>query len=175
MKILALDLSGRTGWATWAPDFECPQYGCAKLPKGSLGHTLFEFRTWLVGRIVGDAVEHLVVESIFSAPGMESALPRLYGLQGVTAEVAHARGISLNTVTVGEWRAHFIGTRTAPKALTKEKRRAWLKNQVREECAKRGWPTKNDDESDAIGLLIFERARLFPKYATDGELFGFQQ
>jgi Holliday junction resolvasome RuvABC endonuclease subunit len=174
MKILALDLSGQTGWALWSPGFEAPLFGVAKLPKGSPGATFFAFRNWLVGKIVGDQVDHLVIESIFVGQGMVSALPRLYGLMGVAQEVAHGRGVSTNVVTVMEWRGAFIGTTKAPKGLEKDKRRLWLKNQTREECANRGWPTKTDDEADALGLLVYERARLFPKYGQDGPLFGFQ-
>lgn len=175
MKLLALDLSGRTGFAIWGEGFEIPIYGVVKLPKGSLGATTFAFRTWLVGKVAGEGIEHIAVESIFSGKGMESALPRLYGLNGVVHEVAHGRGLTINTVTVGEWRSHFIRTTRAPSNLPAPKRRAWLKNVTREECASRGWPTKTDDEADALGLLIYERARIFPKYGQDGELFGFQQ
>lgn len=173
MHILALDLAGQTGWARWRPGMDAPSYGIARLPKGSPGQTFAAFRDFLTGKIVGENIEHIVIESIYVAEGMVTALPRLYGLLGVAQEVAYRRGLSVNTVLVGEWRNHFIRQRTAPKTVAPKNRRDWLKNQTKLECERRGWTVRTTDEADALGLIAYERARLFPAFGCEGELFGY--
>lgn len=172
--ILSLDLSGQTGWAMWREGLPAPLYGVAKLPKGSPGQTYVAFRDWLTGKVVGDAVEHLVVESTFIGEKTMSAAPRLYALRGIAQEIAYRKGLSINAdVTVDQWRKHFVGQAKAPRTLIdKAKRRAWLKQQARDACERRGWPVRNDDEADALGLLVYERARLIPSYGCEGDLFG---
>lgn len=172
MKILALDAAGQTGWAVWSPSMEAPRWGVAKLPKGSPGQTFAAFRDWLIGVIVSEGVEHIAIESVFVGKQSISAAPKLYGLIGVAQEVAYRRGISVAMVMVGDWRKHFIGQRNAEKGLAKDKRRAWLKAEARKECEKRGWFVRNDDEADALGILVYERARLFPAFGCEGDLFS---
>lgn len=167
MKILALDLAGRTGWALWSPGMEAPRWGVAKLRQNSHGQTFADFRDWLTGVVVGEAIEHLAVENVFMSPDSPVAAKKLYGLVAIAEEVAHRRGLSVHLVLVGDWRAQFIGSRNAPRTLPKAQRRAWLKAQARKECARRGWEVQYDDESDALGLLVFERARLFPAFGGD--------
>ena len=169
MRILALDLAGKTGWARWHPSMSAPAFGVMKLPqKGAFS----SFRDFLITTVVNDGIEHIAVESVFIAQGMESAAPRLYGLMAHAEEIAFRRGIGLHKVMVSDWRQHFLGQRNAPKTIKKEHRREWLKKQAVDECRSRGWNVHCNDEADALGLLNYERARLLPEWGAEGELFG---
>ncbi len=172
--ILSLDVAGKTGWSRWRPGMDDPVYGTVDLPKHSLGQTVAAFGDWLNAKIVADRIEHIGIETIFVGKDAISAVERLYGLWGRAHEVAYRRGVPIAGVMVGEWRKRFLGSRTAPKGLTKPQRRLWLKKQAREECAARGWPVKTDDEADSLGILVYERSRLLPDWGAEGALFGYQ-
>lgn len=61
------------------------------------------------------------------------------------------------------WRGYFIDCTKAPKEVglgmpDKERyaaRRAWLKNAVLAECARRGLNPKSDNEADALGMMFW--------------------
>jgi hypothetical protein len=173
MRILALDLAGQTGFARWDTSMPQPSWGTLRLPTGTQGICYASFRDALLIKISADRIEHIVVESVFVSPEQMSAVERLYGLIAIVREVAYRKNIPVNSVTVTEWRAPFIGQARAPKHLSKPQRRSWLKNETRKECARRGWQVSTDDEADALGLLVYERARLFPEWGVEGSLFGY--
>lgn len=60
------------------------------------------------------------------------------------------------TVTTSSWRKAFIGVVRAPKEITNaDERRKWIKDKVLEECARRGLKPKDDNCSDAIGIMFW--------------------
>ena len=60
------------------------------------------------------------------------------------------------TVTTSSWRKAFIGVVRAPKEITNaDERRKWIKDRVLEECARRGLKPKDDNSSDAIGIMFW--------------------
>lgn len=175
MHILALDLAGRLGWARWKPGMTDPAYGTARLPVKSRGQTFAAFRDWLTDKCLADRIEHIALEAVFVAPGRESALERLYGLKGIAEEVAFRRNIEVVTVNQGEWRKRFMGVVKAPASIReKADRREWLKQKAKDQCTARGWSVTTSDEADALGILVFERSRLFPEWGAEGTLFGYQ-
>lgn len=94
-------------------------------------------------------------------------------MQGIAREVAHRRNISIDGLAIGTWRKNFLGNASAPKSVPKNKRTDWLKEECIKECARRGWVVKYHDEADALGILVYERARLVPEWQGEGGLFGF--
>ncbi len=172
MHILALDLAGRAGWARWHKDMTDPVWGVAKLPTASAGQTYAALRDFLLDKIIAEGVTHLAIEAPFVSPDTISSVERIYGLQGVAREIAYRRSCTVNAIPVGTWRKNFLGSAAAPKTVLKKNRSAWLKQAAVSECARRGWAVKTHDEADALGILVFERARLLPMWAMEGDLFG---
>lgn len=173
MHILALDLAGQTGWARWRPGMERPAYGVARLPKRCPGQTFAALRDFLIGKIVGEGIEHVAVEAPYIDKNSLNAVERLYGMSGHVQEICYTRGVCYSPVSTGEWRKFMIGTGMAPRTVAKAHRREWLKKQVKTECEKRGWAIQHYDESDALGVLAYERARLLPQWGVEGDLFGY--
>ena|GEM_PF-2636862 len=174
-KILCLDLAGQTGFAIWSPAMDQPLYGAVRLPKASLGQTFASFRDFLSGKIVGERIEHVAIESPYIDKVSLNAVEKLYGLKAHAEEICYRRGVPCRPVSSAEWRKHFIGQPRAPQTLAKAQRRKWLKDQVRLECQRRGWAVTSDDEADALGVLVYERARILPRWGCDTELFGYEQ
>jgi hypothetical protein len=138
----------------------------------SLGICFASYRDALITRIVADKIDHIAVESVFVSTDRITALERLYGLKAITWEVAYRKNLAVNEVTASQWREHFLGDAKPPRELSKEKRRKWLNKQTRDECESRNWHVQTDDEADALGILVYERARLFPEWGVTGGLFG---
>jgi hypothetical protein len=124
---------------------------------------------WLKAQIVMNEITHIVHEAPFvnTAKVNAQTIEKLYGLRARLLELCYRHGITRSEVPVSQWRAHFIQHRTAPKYLKAANRRKWLKEEVSKECRARGWPARTDDEADALGLLDYERCRLFPDFAVN--------
>ena len=169
--ILALDLSKNVGWARWREGADRIASGSVSVGRESAGQTMACFRDFLMDQVIGNSVTHLVIESAFVSEKNASSAARLFGLAAFADEVAYRRGIGpVERVTAFAWRKHFIGQATAPKTLAAKHRRSWLKNEAVARCRNLGIDVKSDDEADAIGVLFYERARLFPAYGVEGEL-----
>jgi hypothetical protein len=169
MNLLALDLAGNSGWARWCEGNTNVSFGHVGLPKADQGMMIAAFADWLKGQIVMNEISHIVHEAVFVDTKKVNAqtLEKLYGLRARLLELCYRHGLTRNEVPVSQWRGHFIQHRTAPKYLKAANRRKWLKDEVRKECRARGWAARTDDESDALGLLDYERCRLFPEFAVN--------
>lgn len=170
MTILALDLSSKTGFAIWRPGMEFPQSGVVDMRRNTRGDLFVIFRDWLLEMLIGAKVTHIVREAPFVSKDAMSAVPLLYGLAAHVEEAGARRKIPVREVAPHEWRKFMIGQSMAPRAVAKNHRTAWLKKQVLDACIAQGLKPKDDNEADAIGLLFFERARLYPQFAAHGDL-----
>jgi hypothetical protein len=168
--LLALDLAGKTGWARWREGMEAPRSGMVGLARATPGQTFASFRDWLLAELIGHEVTHLAIEAAFISEANPTAAARLYGLAAICDEISYRRRIHISRVTTFAWRKFFIGVPKAPATVSAKHRRAWLKEHTVAECVKRGMAVASDDEADAIGVLFFERARLFPRYGVEGDL-----
>lgn len=146
-----------------------PTSGTVKLPTGTLGQTIAHFRDWLNAKVVSEGITHIAVESIFLKH--PSAAPRLYGLNGIVHETVYRRGMTVHEIVQSEWRGRFLGKVSPPKGMAPADRRKWWKQKAKDACAERGWDVATDDEADACGVLVFERARLLPEFSADDGLF----
>lgn len=174
--LLALDMAGLTGWARWREGQEmAPFSGAARIAdkrRGTLGSEMAAFRDWLSIEILQHGVTHVCAESVYVNEKSASAADRLFGLHGVAQELCHRKGVIWSTAMSGDWRHHFLGQRTAPKTIPAKKRRDWWKRQAVLECEKRGWKVSNADQAEALGILVYERARLLPTWGCEGDLFS---
>ncbi len=170
MTIVALDLSSRVGWAIFRPSTGQIQSGTIDLRRTARGGLFAAYRDWLMEIVIGSGATHIVREAPFLSAKTFSAAPLLYGLAAITEEVGARRAVPVHEVAPHEWRRFVIGEAMAPKTIAKAHRRAWLKDEARAACERRGIKVESHDEADAVGVLLFERARLYPRFATDGEL-----
>jgi len=168
--LLSLDLAKNVGWARWRPGMELPSSGSVRIGREDPGECFAAMRDWLFDTITANQIEHMVLESAFISMKTASSAPRLYGLAGIAREVAYRRRVRVTDASPNEWRRFFLGQAMAPKSVAAKHRRAWLKNETVTRCRNLGIDVKSDDEADAIGVLFFERARLFPQYGVEGEL-----
>jgi len=170
MTILALDLATNLGWALWRTGMEKPRSGAILLRGAGLGHRFTAYRDWLLETCIAGGVTHIVREAPFLDMKSANVVLTLYGLAAITEEVAARKGMTCRDIESASWRKFFIGCGAAPRTVAKKNRREWLKRQVIAECQTRGLDPRNDNEGDAIGILMFERARLYPEFAAQGAL-----
>ncbi len=171
MHILSLDLSGSVGWSRWRPGMTLPASGTVSVGRESAGMCFATFRDWLNDQLIGNEVEHLVIEAAFVSVKTASSAPRLYGLAAICDELCYRRRIGRpERIAPTAWRRFFLGQAMAPKTVAAKHRRAWLKREAVARCRNLGIDVKSDDEADAIGVLYYERARLIPAYGIQGDL-----
>ena len=168
--ILALDLASNVGWARWRDGAERIASGSVGVGREDAGQGFATMRDWLFDQVIGNSVSHLVLEAAFISEKTASSAPRLFGLAAICREVAYRKRVPVTTVEPSKWRKFFIGTGQAPRTVAPKHRTKWLKNEARSRCRNLGIDVKSDDESDAIGVLYFERARLLPQYGVEGDL-----
>lgn len=168
-RVLALDLSGSTGWACGSTKGTPVSHGVVTLPKSGddLGWYLTHFRDWLNLALDDMEPQQIVFESpIMPEQTSIPTLRKLYSLCGVTELVARERKILVTEANLAQIRKHFIGTSKAPSDIKDAKvRRMWLKARTIEECRKRGFRVSGDDDADAIALLSLRLSQLDATYS----------
>lgn len=86
-------------------------------------------------------------------------------------EVCQSLGIPTEVIPAGDWRKSFLGMARAPKSATNG--RDYLKEQAKLQAKRLGVEVKNDDESDAVGVVFHLRGILFPqRFAAADSLFN---
>ena len=160
MRILALDLATKFGWACGSPGGDPYTFGSVQLPKGTgddLGRFLQPYRDWL--NIALDEMEptEIVYESPILPPTTNIATVRkLSSLTGVTELVARDRGgPPVREADMQSVRLHFVGVARAPKQVPKKLRRQWIKDKIVATCLARGFKVTDDDQGDAVALLDY--------------------
>lgn len=164
--ILALDLSTNVGWASFSPEAGY-RSGEFEIEGKALGRFALNYSRWLAAKLAD--VEECFIEDMFLGKQTQAlTVIKLAGLRFETARACEMRGIRCQTVELGKWRSHFIGTSQAPKPIQKAKKGpAWLKARAIEECRKRGWNPKTHNEAEALGILDFVRSKQDPTYGVD--------
>lgn len=163
--LLALDLSTNVGWATFSQKegYRSGEFG---IEGKALGRFALNYSRWLAAKLAG--VEECFIEEMFLGKQTQAAtIIKLGGLRSETARACEMRGVRCDTVPLGKWRLHFIGTAAAPKSVQKAKKGpAWLKARAMEECRKRGWNVKTHNEAEALGILDYIRSTQDPTYGA---------
>jgi Holliday junction resolvasome RuvABC endonuclease subunit len=150
VRILALDLSTRTGWALGSGERYESGVQAFDLKRGeSPGMRYVRFRRWL--EEVLPSVELVVYEQVVPAPakfGGASARELAYNFAGRVQEVCALRGIEHTNVWPSSLKKWTTGKGNASKELM-----------VAFVVAK--WkPVRDDNEADAIALLHYAQAEI---------------
>lgn len=164
MRILALDLATRSGWACGDAG-ETPQHGTFTLPStgDDVGRFLFEFMRWLKGLIA----THEPREIVFEAPILPretniATLRKLYSLAGVTEVMALDAGIPCSEISAGEVRRAFLGQHYPRKAQRDEIKRAVIAG-----CRMHGWNPRDDNDADALATLHVALCARNPRFSAE--------
>jgi len=159
MRVLALDLSTtQTGWALGENGI-VSSYGCFKRPKDLKEDT--DIFLWYAKQITDKAVEGDIqvcfcedwVYSRFPAQMLRSACLR----GAVTVMLKHRMVVDTLFTPPSQWRkACGIDL----KGLPRKGRRAILKQMAIDKCISEGYDVKNDDEAEAIQILVASKVLL---------------
>lgn len=159
MRLLALDIATKTGWAFGDASDKKPRFGSIQLPKsselGEYGRRFSTFRRELIRLVTEFAPQAIWYE----APMMKDSAGNtsintirvLTGLAGFAEEVAHTYGLQCAEATSKEVRKHFIGYSTGKSDE--------LKLAVMKQCHLIDWTPANYDESDALALWSYGQSR----------------
>lgn len=150
--LYALDLGTRTGWACALPGAE-PVHGHIRLPADRGDGAFFSaFRRFLLDHITVHAPRLIVYEAPLitaSATSMATVF-RLFGLAAHTVEMAHIR----------EVRCEPANNATVKKFVTDNGRAK--KPEVMDAIRARGWSPDDENEADALAVLLWAESRFAP-------------
>ncbi len=152
MRILALDLATRTGWALWSGGYRTEISGVQDftLQRGeSPGMRFIRFEAWLCRMLDDRAAATVPVEVIvYEMPHMRggAATTILVGLEVLTQKVAASRGIEFSKIHGASVRKRVLGSGKPGKDASV----AWAWSHL-------GRPPIDDNEADA--LMVLEWAR----------------
>jgi crossover junction endodeoxyribonuclease RuvC len=160
-RVLALDLSSHTGWATDAPGGgDKPLSGVVDLPMDGeeLGRAFNSFRLWFCDAVTVHKPEILAFEAPLMPRGgnfmtSEQTVRFLIGLAAHAEELGHAWQLETYEVNVQTVKKFFAGTGHATKA------------DMVARCNQIGWPVRNHNAADALAVFAFVKSSLDPKFA----------
>lgn len=162
MKVLALDIATRTGWAIFGDDMDEPFFGTLVLPKGAqeVGAPMEAFRQFLVDQHRMHRFTHIVIEAQHVAVGRRNkdgesvagidinVVRKLIALAGMAEWFAHKIGAECWQVHIGTWRKHFLGRGTGMDRKT-------CKQMCLDQCRRLGFHPPDDDSAEAFGILDY--------------------
>lgn len=160
--VLALDQATVTGWAHSEPG-QTPTWGHIDLAKSGvgMGKVGAAFSIFLEARIAVFRPQFVIYETPFIGGGRIPINPltlrRLLGIAGLIDTICEQRGIECREAGSLAFTKFFTGQgrfedRQAKKRATMER------------CKMLGWEC-SEDEADAVALLLYAEAKLFPRYA----------
>jgi crossover junction endodeoxyribonuclease RuvC len=167
-RVLALDLSSHTGWATDAPGGgDKPLSGVVDfdLNGDEYGPTFSAFRQWLTDAAGVHNPEVLAFEAPLMPHGgnfmtSEQTVRLLIGLAAHAEQIGHALGLETVECNVQTVKRHFAGTGRADKAAMLAR------------CQQLGWNIRNHNAADAAAVWDYTRHSLRLPNLTAGPLYG---
>jgi hypothetical protein len=103
-------------------------------------------------------IEALLPPDAMKGHTSKAVRDRLAGLHGIIKAVAQLRGVArIETCSVGDVRAHFIGHRGA--------KRKTAKLETMRRCTALGWTYKDDNAADALAIWSYACALIDPALA----------
>lgn len=161
MKILALDIATRTGWACGAVGGE-PRWGLATFLHSDVGAFASAYDHWLSDMITVEQPDLLVFEApILPRQTTIATARKLMGLAFLTELIAFRRSLACREVSIQTVKKFFAGHGHAPKA------------EMINAARRQGWNVKDDNEADALGvwaIAAHARGRSLERYVTLDEL-----
>lgn len=155
--ILALDTATRVGWSYAFPG-DAPIWGARRaglLPGASTGAVGCDYHGWLSGQCELLQPRWIYYESPYIGKLNNAAtVLRLYGMEMLTLMVADERNIAAHKVVSSTMMKFFSGFGRWPKG---EKKAASIRM-----AHLYGWMVESDDESDALGILLYAEGIVAP-------------
>lgn len=167
MRILTLDQSTRTGWAFGIERSQEPYlFGSFRMPKrDETGERLVIFRDGLVGLIEANQPDLVAYETPFfpvgnqasaaGEPGKKGArfnvntIKLLHNLEGVLIETTARYSIPTEHFPSSSWRVTALGYGRLPAGSQEDFKKLMIKR-----ARMLGYDVKDDNEADAIGMLM---------------------
>lgn len=150
MRVAALDLSSKTGWAVWDGSAPRPILGTKQLVGWGyeIGSTLEFWRLWLGDFVTGHKPEFVAIEAPFIPDhGDGSTIMRQCALFGFTCWALKQCGIRVEQVHSATWRKHFLGS---GRGKTDD-----LKEEAKARCRALGWTFPDHNAAEAGGILCW--------------------
>jgi hypothetical protein len=176
--ILALDQATVTGWAYSDPGDKSVQFGHQRMGRqgGTAGEVGAAFAIFLEARIAVFEPRWIVYEAPYvPRPSARAGVPpinpetlrRLLGLAFLIDTIAEQHGIDCREATSGAFIKFFTGSGKYPERAAKKAATVAM-------CKIHGWKA-TEDEADALALLFYAEAKLFPEFSMKraaGPLFA---
>lgn len=147
---LGLDIATGLGLAAWFDGTPAPRLLSERLPSDprEVGRPMERLRRTLADLQGVEPITHLFFEATI-VPGKTNrdTVYKLCALAGMAEWFGHRIGAATRQVQPQDWRKHFLGRGTGS--------RDELKRLSLEAARMRGWDPKNNDESDAAGVLDY--------------------
>ena len=172
--ILALDIATTTGAAYAAPG-ERPQWWHQRFGKpgaanGEIGRLFASWLSWLISET---KPEWLIFESPFVPPKLNNnTIRRLYGIAFIAESQAFRYGIECREVDTASVAKFFTGKARWKPASNVITSRDAKKAATRRVCERYGWTSVTEDEADALAVLVYAEALIYPEAAIKRGSFG---
>lgn len=169
---LALDQAGKAGWALGSDQGEHHRSGMWNLPSpNEFGDELPVFlamRRRLTDLYAEQPFDLIAYEEPQAIEGRFRVGDRiqLLGIVAIAQVWAYDHGIKAFSVSLKEWRGHFVGAQYAPRHINvPEMRTKWWKEKAIEACTFRMWDCHgHHDEAEARGILDYALAQVSDTY-----------
>lgn len=173
MRVLALDLGGRTGWAFGYPRMDKPDSGSWVLgiwPKEGgeevKRELLLRWYKVLLRKIDKFQPTLLVHEkTVFTEHYFLSHVTEfMQGMIAIIGRIGRDRDIEIRVVDNADWHLAITGFEGDEryKAMSKDERRDVRKAAAKAVCLKRHWKVRHDDEADALCILLYALDKFAP-------------
>ena len=156
MKLLALDLSSRTGWAC-GEHHAAPRFGTLALPKTDedIGRFVAAFDDWLGSMLIVEAPDEVVFEAPLMLGGSRgitniTTTRKLMALASHTEFAAYKAGVRCMEVNVQKVKKFFAGTGAAKKPDMVRAAKGY------------GFAVTDDNQADAFGAWCLRVHHKYP-------------
>jgi hypothetical protein len=171
IKLLGLDPSmASTGWAVGSPDGARPAWGSFPRLSGEPRDQLKGFIAQLndLHDRYSFEVCYFEFDQVIDLPGLRKtnvSEGNRFMLRAAIDIVGLQRGFETVPVRCDDWRKTFIGVSRKPEWV-EGRARDVLKELAVDECARIGWIVSNDDEAEALGVMVHGLCKSSKEYAN---------
>lgn len=164
MKILAFDLATVSGWA-FGSVAGVERSGITTV--GRHGEELGSFGNAWLNRFLALIDETGPTEVYYEAPVVSggkiniNTLRRLYSMGTILEMAADRHKVPCWEAQIPDIRTHFLGHGHVPRNSQA------IKIAIKNQCRRRGWKFKDDNEADALALLDYALSCSDPQFATN--------
>lgn len=162
MRLLALDLATRLGFASGDTTTCQPVSGWHQLPKtgDDLGRFARAYHGFLVEVVAETSPEIIVIEEPMPTQAGKSTMATTMKLQGLcwhTEFYGEMKRLKVFQVPAQKWKKALCGTAKVSKKMKPYPPMV--------ACAARGWDVTDDNEADALGIWLYSTQLLDPEHS----------